>query len=50
MSDSQWNQRGGSLSLQNACKEFGLAGKDIFAALKRRLKTLGKEKAELEAG
>lgn len=35
MSESQWSKQGATLSLQNACKEFGLSEKDIIAALKQ---------------
>ena len=34
MPDSQWSKAGATLSLNNACKEFGLSEKDIIAALK----------------
>ena len=34
MSESQWQKPNGTLSHQNACKEFGLTGKEIFDAIK----------------
>ena len=34
MSDSQWTKWGGSLSLKNACKEFGLTEDEIIDAMK----------------
>ncbi len=34
MTDSQWNEQGGTLSHKNACKEFGLTENEIIDALK----------------
>ncbi|MBK5968545.1 MULTISPECIES: hypothetical protein [Thiorhodovibrio] len=34
MSDARWTQKGQSLSLKNACKEFGLREHDLVEAIK----------------
>ena len=34
MSESQWHIQGGTLSHENACKEFGLTEDEVFAAMK----------------
>ncbi|MDD5599788.1 MAG: hypothetical protein PHV82_17720 [Victivallaceae bacterium] len=34
MSESQWQKPNGTLSHQNACKEFGLTEKEIFDAIR----------------
>lgn len=34
MSESQWRQKGGSLSHKNACKEFGLTEAELIEAIK----------------
>ena len=34
MSDSQWTMQGGTLSHNNACKEFGLTEEEIFGAIR----------------
>lgn len=34
MSESLWQKQGATLSHKNACKEFGLAEKDVIAAMK----------------
>ncbi|MEM7125395.1 MAG: hypothetical protein AAF702_03655 [Chloroflexota bacterium] len=34
MSDSQWRQKGGSLSHKNASKEFGLTEAELFEAIR----------------
>lgn len=33
MSDSEWRQKGGSLSHKNACKEFGLTEAELIEAI-----------------
>lgn len=34
MSESQWRQKGGSLSHKNACKEFGLTEAELLEAIR----------------
>lgn len=34
MSGSDWTKQGGTLSLNNACKEFGLTEEEVFGAIK----------------
>ncbi len=34
MADSQWRQKGATLSHKNACKEFGLTEDEIFTAMR----------------
>lgn len=33
MNDSQWTEKGGTLSHKNACKEFGLTEDEVLAAM-----------------
>jgi hypothetical protein len=35
MSESDWTKQGGTLSHNNACKEFGLTEEDVFGAIKQ---------------
>lgn len=35
MSESDWTKQGGSLSHNNACKEFGLTEEEVFCAIKQ---------------
>ena len=35
MSESDWTKQGGSLSHNNACKEFGLTEEEVFGAIKQ---------------
>ena len=34
MTDSQWTQKGGTLSHKNACREFGLTEDEIIHAMR----------------
>lgn len=34
MTESQWQQQGGTLSHKNACKEFGLTEDEVFKAMR----------------
>ena len=34
MTESQWGKRGGTLSLKNACKEFGLEEEEVIEAMR----------------
>lgn len=34
MSESDWTKQGGTLSHNNACKEFGLTEEEVFGAIK----------------
>ncbi len=35
MSESDWTRQGGTLSHNNACKEFGLTEEEVFGAIKQ---------------